>query len=112
VSHADDAALLRHVLEREGTTGQILVGGFLDMNTSSPLTPDGFERVSAGLLDGDVLTVWEESEEYTPFYCQRCRAVFCARHCQLEEHWDPDWGMTPDYWTGICPNGHRIFINH
>jgi hypothetical protein len=41
----------------------VLVGGFTDLNMSTPLKPDSFARLSAGLRDGDVLTLWEESED-------------------------------------------------
>src|SRR5690606_11783192 len=83
--HPDDAVLHRDVLEGPEHAGQVLFGGFLDVNQSQPVGPDAFARVRAALRDGDVLALWEESDEFVPFYCVRCRAAYCAADSALEE---------------------------
>jgi hypothetical protein len=114
VPHLDDEHLLRKLLESGDAAGQIILYGFLlygshPLNTSRPLSPGTYASIEMALRRRDVSLLYETNEEYAPFYCFRCRAVYCARHFQLQEVWD-EAGL--DYWTGTCPQEHGLFIDH
>jgi hypothetical protein len=77
------------------------------------LSDDLYPKIEAALRRGDPDTLFTLNKEYVPFYCKRCRCVYCYQHMDYEEVWDEDYVVGGvDYWRGTCPYGHRQFVDH
>lgn len=77
------------------------------------LKEDIYPKIEQALRRGNPDALFVLDKEYAPFYCKSCGCVYCYQHMDYEEVWDEDYVMGGvDYWKGMCPYGHRQFVNH
>lgn len=77
------------------------------------LSKDLYPLIEKALRQGDPGALFELDREYAPFYCRICHCVYCYQHMHYEEVWDEDYIVGGvDYWKGMCPYGHKQFVDH
>lgn len=106
-SYADGRKDILHALTGGGT---LRVSGFLDYaNYSTPVT-DYDALVDEMQKTGDEVAsaLYRLSDDYAPFYCNRCRRSYCRTHWMLLPTFDQGF----DYYSGHCPAGHPKVIDH
>jgi hypothetical protein len=77
------------------------------------LKEDLYPKIEAALRQSDPDALFKLNNSYAPFYCIGCHSVYCYQHMNYREMWDEDYiegGV--DFWKGMCPYGHRQFVDH
>ena len=90
-AHLGPASL--HVTGVEGSIGFSI----RDAETVASLT--------VAVIAADAEALHRLNDEYTPFWCWKCRMTYCYRHWQLHVRMDEGFY---DATYGTCPNGHYV----
>jgi hypothetical protein len=108
ISHEDDQYQAFRAGKRKPAS---LICDYLPLYTTSWHPTHEYARIKEALRQGNVALLFLVDRQYVPFYCKACPGVYCYEHMHFKEHWD-DYYPHPDYWTGTCPFGHGIFVDH
>ena len=77
-------------------------------SASYPVASDRFGAHVRALHDNDLRALFALNFEYTPCYCPKCDANFCAKHWRIWQEFEDDgWA---DCVRGTCPNGHARML--
>jgi hypothetical protein len=66
-----------------------------------------FDSVRRAIAKCDARTLYSLDLEYVPFYCPKCRAIYCGRHWKRWDVFDDDDPSWHDSIRGRCPKGHE-----
>lgn len=65
------------------------------------------QQIADTLRRHDAMALRRLDPEYTPFFCPKCDASYCAAHWELQVIFDEGFY---DYTLGQCPNDHVVKI--
>lgn len=78
--------------------------GFIGLASFALLSASDLDTVRTALRAGDLATARDVNAEYVPFWCGRCRRVYCRSHWTIDVVFDEGFY---DATYGTCPKRHR-----
>ena len=66
-----------------------------------------FDQVRTAIAKCDAGTLYSLNREYVPFFCPKCRAIYCGDHWQRWDVFDDEDPSWHDSIWGRCPERHE-----
>ena len=84
----------------------LVIDSFVGEQISRLSTSDA-GRVVQFLRHGDIQNLYRMDEEYAPFYCPKCDAVYCGDCWRQWPVFADDYPGWFEEMRGVCPAGHQ-----